>query len=267
MYTFVVRDEGSSVYAEVSRLLLASGQWRRLRRDNPRFNLMLGERNRLPFGRLGKGNPTHKASHPGNPPPPPPAGSRALPVTGHPAASDSRGFAGLHVTGTRWPVSPASPGTKGGDRGRGGRGVSPCNRFLPPRPPDSLQKPAPGTGTTATGSKDSPSHRHSPRGSGFTGASPHPQKNPTTKHPGQLGGCSVVQQQGGVEGTRGSPPTSHVLQTLRVPATPRCSPHLLALSCSNALGAIVTTAGGFSHPAQWCWWQPLAWHRAGTLRC
>lgn len=56
MYTFVVRDEGSSVYAEVSRLLLASGQWKRLRRDNPRFNLMLGERNRLPFGRLGKGS-------------------------------------------------------------------------------------------------------------------------------------------------------------------------------------------------------------------
>lgn len=57
MYTFVVRDEGSSVYTEVSRLLLASGQWRRLRRDNPRFNLMLGERNRLPFGRLGKAPP------------------------------------------------------------------------------------------------------------------------------------------------------------------------------------------------------------------
>ncbi|XP_037663616.1 tubulin--tyrosine ligase isoform X2 [Choloepus didactylus] len=53
MYTFVVRDENSSVYAEVSRLLVASGHWRRLRRDNPRFNLMLGERNRLPFGRLG----------------------------------------------------------------------------------------------------------------------------------------------------------------------------------------------------------------------
>ncbi|XP_058134042.1 tubulin--tyrosine ligase [Dasypus novemcinctus] len=53
MYTFVVRDENSSVYAEVSRLLLASGHWKRLRRDNPRFNLMLGERNRLPFGRLG----------------------------------------------------------------------------------------------------------------------------------------------------------------------------------------------------------------------
>lgn len=53
MYTFVVRDENSSVYAEVSRLLLATGHWKRLRRDNPRFNLMLGERNRLPFGRLG----------------------------------------------------------------------------------------------------------------------------------------------------------------------------------------------------------------------
>nr|8CLB_F Chain F, Tubulin-Tyrosine Ligase [synthetic construct]8CLF_F Chain F, Tubulin-Tyrosine Ligase [synthetic construct] len=53
MYTFVVRDENSSVYAEVSRLLLATGQWKRLRKDNPRFNLMLGERNRLPFGRLG----------------------------------------------------------------------------------------------------------------------------------------------------------------------------------------------------------------------
>ncbi|XP_025959966.1 tubulin--tyrosine ligase isoform X2 [Dromaius novaehollandiae] len=53
MYTFVVRDENSSVYAEVSRVLLATGHWRRLRKDNPRFNLMLGERNRLPFGRLG----------------------------------------------------------------------------------------------------------------------------------------------------------------------------------------------------------------------
>lgn len=64
MYTFVVRDEGSSVYAEVSRLLLASGQWRRLRRDNPRFNLMLGERNRLPFGRLGKDPPRPAPTRP-----------------------------------------------------------------------------------------------------------------------------------------------------------------------------------------------------------
>ncbi|CAH2253131.1 tubulin--tyrosine ligase [Pelobates cultripes] len=53
MYTFVVRDENSTVYAEVAKILLESGQWRRLKRDNPRFNLMLGERNRLPFGRLG----------------------------------------------------------------------------------------------------------------------------------------------------------------------------------------------------------------------
>ncbi|MBN3278968.1 TTL ligase, partial [Polyodon spathula] len=52
-YTFVTRDENSSVYADVSRRLVSTGQWRRLKRDNPRFNLMLGERNRLPFGRLG----------------------------------------------------------------------------------------------------------------------------------------------------------------------------------------------------------------------
>ncbi|XP_075720581.1 tubulin--tyrosine ligase [Rhinoderma darwinii] len=53
MYTFVVRDENSTVYAEVSKILLTTGQWKRLKKDNPRFNLMLGERNRLPFGRLG----------------------------------------------------------------------------------------------------------------------------------------------------------------------------------------------------------------------
>lgn len=54
MYTFVSRDDNSTVYAEVSKILLATGHWKRLKRDNPRFNLMLGERNRLPFGRLGK---------------------------------------------------------------------------------------------------------------------------------------------------------------------------------------------------------------------
>uniref|UniRef100_A0A8C2XC73 Tubulin--tyrosine ligase n=1 Tax=Cyclopterus lumpus TaxID=8103 RepID=A0A8C2XC73_CYCLU len=53
MYTFVTRDDNSTVYAEVSKILLSTGQWKRLKRDNPRFNLMLGERNRLPFGRLG----------------------------------------------------------------------------------------------------------------------------------------------------------------------------------------------------------------------
>lgn len=81
MYTFVVRDEGSSVYAEVSRLLLASGQWRRLRRDNPRFNLMLGERNRLPFGRLGKGVVVPSVSpHPQGCPPSPPRSPAAGPL-------------------------------------------------------------------------------------------------------------------------------------------------------------------------------------------
>lgn len=54
IYTFVTRDDNSTVYAEVSKILLSTGHWKRLKRDNPRFNLMLGERNRLPFGRLGK---------------------------------------------------------------------------------------------------------------------------------------------------------------------------------------------------------------------
>ncbi|MCI4376490.1 hypothetical protein PGIGA_G00189000 [Pangasianodon gigas] len=53
MYTFVLRDDNSSVYAEVSKILISTGKWKRLKKDNPRFNLMLGERNRLPFGRLG----------------------------------------------------------------------------------------------------------------------------------------------------------------------------------------------------------------------
>lgn len=54
VYTFVSRDDNSTVYAEVSKILISTGHWKRLKRDNPRFNLMLGERNRLPFGRLGK---------------------------------------------------------------------------------------------------------------------------------------------------------------------------------------------------------------------
>ncbi|KAG5831417.1 hypothetical protein ANANG_G00303510 [Anguilla anguilla] len=53
MYTFVARDDNSSIYAEVSKILISTGHWKRLKKDNPRFNLMLGERNRLPFGRLG----------------------------------------------------------------------------------------------------------------------------------------------------------------------------------------------------------------------
>lgn len=54
MYTFVSRDNSSTVYAEISKILISTGHWKRLKKDNPRFNLMLGERNRLPFGRLGK---------------------------------------------------------------------------------------------------------------------------------------------------------------------------------------------------------------------
>uniref|UniRef100_A0A8C2DWF3 Tubulin--tyrosine ligase n=1 Tax=Cyprinus carpio TaxID=7962 RepID=A0A8C2DWF3_CYPCA len=53
MYTFVLRDDNSTVYAEVAKILISTGKWKRLKKDNPRFNLMLGERNRLPFGRLG----------------------------------------------------------------------------------------------------------------------------------------------------------------------------------------------------------------------
>ncbi|XP_019625758.1 PREDICTED: tubulin--tyrosine ligase-like isoform X2 [Branchiostoma belcheri] len=53
MYTFVNRDESSSVYGAVAELLVARGDWRCLPRDSARFHLMLGERNKLPFGRLG----------------------------------------------------------------------------------------------------------------------------------------------------------------------------------------------------------------------
>ena len=55
MYTLVMCDENSSVCAnKVFRLLLTTGHWKRLWWGNPRFNLMLGERNRLPFGRLDR---------------------------------------------------------------------------------------------------------------------------------------------------------------------------------------------------------------------
>lgn len=123
MYTFVVRDEGSSVYAEVSRLLLASGQWRRLRRDNPRFNLMLGERNRLPFGRLGKGPPRRQQG---------PAAPWSLPL---PAVPRLRAAS---------PRSPQAPGTAAGT---GGAPAEPPRfvRRCPPAPLPSLA-PSPGLG-------------------------------------------------------------------------------------------------------------------------
>ncbi|CAF91932.1 unnamed protein product, partial [Tetraodon nigroviridis] len=50
MYTFVSRDNSSTVYAEISKILISTGHWKRLKKDNPRFNLMFGERNRLLLG-------------------------------------------------------------------------------------------------------------------------------------------------------------------------------------------------------------------------
>ncbi|XP_038074815.1 tubulin--tyrosine ligase-like [Patiria miniata] len=66
MYTFSVRDLESSVYAAVTEVLRAKAHWRergRERGDRPpsaalsadtlRVNLVLGERNKLPYGKLG----------------------------------------------------------------------------------------------------------------------------------------------------------------------------------------------------------------------
>lgn len=54
MYKFVNRDESSSVYAAVSDVLLRlEGQWVRVAKDSERYNLILAERNRPPYARLG----------------------------------------------------------------------------------------------------------------------------------------------------------------------------------------------------------------------
>ncbi|XP_031565062.1 tubulin--tyrosine ligase-like [Actinia tenebrosa] len=55
MYKFVNRDEGSSVYTAVGEILLGrhGGQWARVAKDSERFNLILAERNRPPYTRLG----------------------------------------------------------------------------------------------------------------------------------------------------------------------------------------------------------------------
>ncbi|XP_033106353.1 tubulin--tyrosine ligase-like [Anneissia japonica] len=51
---FVVRDQESTVYAEVAELLLKSGKWRKAQSKNtPKFHLLFGERNGLKFGKLG----------------------------------------------------------------------------------------------------------------------------------------------------------------------------------------------------------------------
>ena len=55
MYGFVVRDKNSSVYRSVTKYLLEERgeDWRKLSSNAASFHLMFGERNRLPFGRLG----------------------------------------------------------------------------------------------------------------------------------------------------------------------------------------------------------------------
>jgi len=55
-YAFVKRDTGSSVYTAVAKYLLEERKhdWRKVSRNSGSFNLMFGERNKLPFGRLGK---------------------------------------------------------------------------------------------------------------------------------------------------------------------------------------------------------------------
>lgn len=135
MFTFVVRDENSSVYAEVSRLLVASGHWKRLRRDNPRFNLMLGERNRLPFGRLGE--------RPAPPRPLEPALCvEATDVPRRPPRRRDAGPAGLHhpseVRPQNW-FEPGSPRRSKWPAPHIPRADAPIVRWDPPTylPPDS----------------------------------------------------------------------------------------------------------------------------------
>jgi hypothetical protein len=56
MYKFVNRDESSSVYTAVCDVLSSSEdqeRWVRVGRDSERFNLILAERNRPPYARLG----------------------------------------------------------------------------------------------------------------------------------------------------------------------------------------------------------------------
>ena len=56
MYGFVRRDVRSSVYKAVSDFLVenSNDDWRKLPANSASFNLMFGERNKLPFGRLGE---------------------------------------------------------------------------------------------------------------------------------------------------------------------------------------------------------------------
>ncbi len=55
MYSFVSRDNESSVYQAVSQYLTTnrSESWKRLNKNRTRFNLLFGERNNLSFARIG----------------------------------------------------------------------------------------------------------------------------------------------------------------------------------------------------------------------
>ena len=53
-YTFIKRDLNSSVYAAVSRYLVEKRKdWKKGAPNTAFFDLMFGERNNLPFGRIG----------------------------------------------------------------------------------------------------------------------------------------------------------------------------------------------------------------------
>ncbi|KAK7466611.1 hypothetical protein BaRGS_00037268 [Batillaria attramentaria] len=53
-YLFVQRDLESSVYTAVAKHLLERGDWKKQPRESTRFNLMLGDRNKLPWHRFGQ---------------------------------------------------------------------------------------------------------------------------------------------------------------------------------------------------------------------
>ena len=54
MYTYAVRDEGSSVYTALSKALKSRPDWRRVKKDNTKANLILLERNNQSYWKLGK---------------------------------------------------------------------------------------------------------------------------------------------------------------------------------------------------------------------
>ncbi|XP_046578237.1 tubulin--tyrosine ligase-like [Haliotis rubra] len=55
-YLFVQRDAGSSVYTAVAKYLQTreDKSWKKVPKDSTRFNLMLGDRNKLPYSKLGQ---------------------------------------------------------------------------------------------------------------------------------------------------------------------------------------------------------------------